>query len=221
MKSDFFELRGYFFSSVDLRKSGSTIKCKEANVKKLKLQVQMSVDGYVAGPNGELDWMTWHWDDKLKAYVNQLHARVDCILLGRKMTDGFVNHWEKVKTQPEDPNYEFAKKMCDTPKVVFTRTIDKSTWNNTVLAKGDLAEEVNKLKSQKGGDIIVYGGSNFVSNLIPARLIDEFHLFINPVAIGNGLTIFDSLERKQELRLKKATGFDCGITILHYELKEL
>ena len=123
-------------------------------MRKLKLQVQISVEGYIAGPNGEMDWMTWNWDDKIKACVNELTDSVDTILLGRKMTPGFIGHWSSV-TDPADPSYAFAKKMMDKPKLVFSKTLDKSGWENTVIAKGDLVDEVNKLKSQNGKDIIV------------------------------------------------------------------
>jgi dihydrofolate reductase len=174
----------------------------------------MSVDGFIAGPNGELDWLTWNWDDNLKQYVDELTESIDTILLGRKMTDGFVGHWSNVK--PNDPEYDFAKKMVDTPKVVFTKTLSKSNWKNTVLAKGDLADEVNKLKNQKGKDIIVYGGASFDSSLIKAGLIDEFHLFVNPTAIGKGLAIFKDVSQRQNLKLVKATPFDCGIVVLNY-----
>ncbi len=92
-------------------------------MRKVRLQVQVSIDGYVAGPNGEMDWMVWEWDDKLAAYVNELTDPVGTILLGRKMTDGFVSHWENVATRPDDPGFVFARKMVDTPKVVFTRTL--------------------------------------------------------------------------------------------------
>jgi dihydrofolate reductase len=88
-----------------------------------------------------------------------------------------------------------------------------------VLAKGALAGEINRLKSQEGKDIIAYGGATFVSELIRQGLIDEYHLFINPVAIGKGMTIFNTLEQKKDLRLVKATAFDCGIVVLYYEPK--
>ncbi|HEY6626688.1 MAG TPA: dihydrofolate reductase family protein [Ignavibacteriaceae bacterium] len=140
-------------------------------MRKLILQVQMSVDGFVAGPNGELDWMTWNWSDDIKNYVTELHDTIDTILLGRKMTDGFVKHWQSV--EPGTEEYPFAKKMVDYPKVVFTKTLNKSEWKNTTLAKGNLSEEVNSLKNQSGKDIIVYGGAGFVSSLIKENLIDE------------------------------------------------
>jgi dihydrofolate reductase len=188
------------------------------NMRKLKLQVQMSVDGYIAGPGGEMDWMVWDWDDKLKRHVNELTEPVDTILLGRKMTDGFISHWSDVMSKPDDPSNAFAKKMIETPKVVFTKTLNKSNWVNTDIATGDLRDEINKLKSQNGSrDIIVYGGATFDSSLIKAGLIDEFHLFINPAAIGNGLTIFKDLNEIQKLNLVKSIAFDCGIVLLHYQ----
>ena len=96
------------------------------------------------------------------------------------MTDGFVSYWSDLLNKPDDPFYEFAKKMIETPKVVFTKTLKKSRWANTDIATDELTEEIIKLKSQNGKDIIVYGGASFDSSLIKEGLIDEFHLFINP-----------------------------------------
>lgn len=188
-------------------------------MRKLKLQVQMSVDGFIAGQNGEMDWMVWNWDDKLKKYGNEITEPVDCILLGRKMTDGFISHWTAVAANPDDEEHAFGKKMIDTPKVVFTKTLERSEWPNTELAKGDLTDEVNKLKNQDGRDIIVYGGANFDTSLIKAGLIDEYHLFINPSVLGNGLTIFNGLEERQDLVLANSTAYDCGIVVHRYEPK--
>ena len=188
-------------------------------MRKLKLQVQLSVDSYIAGPNGEMDWMIWNWDDKLKNYVFELTDPVDTIILGRKMTDGFVSYWSDVMTKPDDPFYAFAKKMIETPKVVFTKTLQKSQWVNTDIATGDLTEEIMKLKTQNGKDIIVYGGASLDSSLIKEGLIDDFHLFINPAAIGKGMTIFKDLNNIQKFILVKSIAFDCGIVLLHYEPK--
>lgn len=192
---------------------------KTTTLRKLKLQVQMSVDGYIAGSNGEMDWLVWNWDDKLKEYVNELTESVDSILLGRKMTEGFISYWSDVMAKPDNPDYIFAKKMIETPKVVFTKTLNKSKWVNTDIATGDLTGEINKLKRQEGKDIIVYGGASFDSSLIKAGLIDEFHLFVNPAAIGKGMTIFKDLNEIQKLILVKSLAFDCGIVLLHYEPK--
>jgi dihydrofolate reductase len=187
-------------------------------MRKLKLQVQISVDGFVGGPNGELDWMTWNMDDKLASYINSLTDSSTTILLGRKMADGFIKHWTSMLSRPNDESYAFAKKMIDTPKVVFTKTLDKSDpmvmgWYNTTLAKGNLADEINAQKSEVGGDIIVYGGANFVSNLISENLIDELHLFVNPTAIGNGLQIFN---QRTKLLLQESMQYECGINVSIY-----
>lgn len=188
-------------------------------MRKLKLQVQISVDGFVAGPNGELDWMTFSWDDKSRKYVDDLTDSSDTILLGRKMTDKFINFWTSVLDDPENPQYSFAEKMVNTPKVVFSKTVKESKWANTTLANGDLVEEIEKLKFQDGQDIIVYGGATFVSNLIKENLIDEFHLAINPAAIGHGLTIFGNLKDRLKLKLVQSNVFSTGKVVNHYELE--
>lgn len=183
-------------------------------MRKLKLQVQMSVDGFIAGPNGEMDWMVWDWDEALKDYIRVITEPVDCIILGRKLAEGFIPYWA---THPQE---EGAEKINNTQKIVFSTTLDKSKWDNTILAKGDLAEEITQLKQQQGKDIIAYGGANFVSALIKLELIDEFHLLINPTAIGNGMAIFNALNSKQNLTLVKSIAFDCGIVLLNYKLNK-
>jgi len=190
---------------------------RRAKMRKLKLQMQITVDGFVARPNGELDWMTWNWDDGLKAHVNELHKPVDTILLGRKMTDGFISYWSGIIENPQDESYEIGKKMMDTEKIVFTGTLTESDWKNTRLATGDLSEEIAEIKDQTGGDIIVYGGTGFVSSLINGDLIDEYHFFINPVAIGKGLTIFGALDDKRDLKLVESKAFDCGVVVMRYQ----
>ena len=190
-------------------------------MRKLKLQVQMTVNGFVGGPNGELDFMTWNLDEQLIAYINKLTDSSDTILLGRKMTDGFVKYWTSVLDNPQSPEYTFAKKMVDIPKVVFTKTLERSDWANTTLAKGDISDEVNKLKMQDGKDIIVYGGAGFVTSLIKEGLIDEYNLFINPAAIGNGITIFNSIDKKLNLELVSAVPYASGITVLVYQPKKV
>jgi dihydrofolate reductase len=185
----------------------------------LKLQVQMTLDGYIAGPNGELDFMVWDWDDALKQYVDEITAPVDCIVLGRKLAEGFIPHWAGVAANPNDPEHEAGRKFTDTPKVVFSRTLQRSSWANTTLAHGGLVEEITRLKAQDGKDIIAYGGAAFVSTLIRHKLIDEYHVFINPSAIGSGMSIFKGLESPQMLALIRSVAFDCGIVALHYTLK--
>jgi dihydrofolate reductase len=191
-----------------------------SRLRKLKLQVQMSIDGCIAGPNGEMDWMVGLQDDKLNKYVNELTESFDTILLGRKMTDVFISYWSDVINKPDEPWYALAKKMIEIPKVVFTKTLNKSKWINTDIATGDLTDEIMKLKSRDGKDMVVYGGASFDSSLIKLGLIDEFLLFINPVAIGNGMTIFKDLKEIQKFKMVKSIAFDSGIVLLQYEARK-
>jgi dihydrofolate reductase len=189
----------------------------KSGLRKLKLHVNMSIDGCIAGPNGEMDWMVGLQDDKLNKYENELMESIDTILLGRKMTDVFISYWSDVINKPDDPWYALAKKMIEIPKVVFTKTLNKSKWINTDIATGDLTDEIIKLKSREGKDMVVYGGASFDSSLIKLGLIDEFLLFINPVAIGNGMTIFKDLNQIEKFNLVKSIAFDSGEVLLHYE----
>ena len=179
----------------------------------LKLQMQMSVDGYVAGPQGQLDWMTFEMDDRLLAFINEMIDTSDTILLGRKMTPGFVDYWEGVLGTPQSPEYAFAEKMVGTPKVVFSRTVDRMNGKNVRVEKGDLVEAVNRLKRQTGNDLIVYGGATFVSSLIDHGLIDELNLFVNPVAIGDGMRVFQG---RRPLALTRSTSYPSGIVVNTY-----
>jgi dihydrofolate reductase len=192
----------------------------KSGLRKLKLHVQMSIDGCIAGPNGEMDWMVGLLDDKIIKYENEFIESIDTILLGRKMTDVFISYWSDViKNKPDDPWYAFAKKMIEIPKVVFTKTLNKSKWINTDIATGDLTDEIIKLKSRDGKDMVVYGGASFDSSLIKLGLIDEFLLFINPVAIGNGMTIFKDLNEIQKFNMVESIPFDSGEVLLHYEAR--
>ncbi|PSL44736.1 dihydrofolate reductase [Chitinophaga niastensis] len=192
-------------------------------MRKLKLQIQTSIDGYIAAANGSTAWMIWNWgnewpwDDALRKYHTDLTATADCVLLSRKMaTEGFIGHWEEMAKNSDNPQATFAKNITAAHKVVFTKTLPASVWKNTELAKGDLATEVNKLKGQPGKDIIVYGGGAFVSALIKARFIDEFHLVVNPTVLGDGLSIFKEVGNNLNLNLVSATSHNDGIVALHY-----
>lgn len=180
-------------------------------MRKLKLQVQISIDGFIGGSAGEMEWMEWNWGEDINNYVGNITENMDTIILGRKLAEGFIPYWDNAaKGEEAVPG---ADKLSSTPKVVFSHTLTAHNWPNTTLATGDLTEEVNKLKAQEGGDIIAYGGAGFVSALIESGLIDDYFLLVNPTAIGKGLPIFSG---KTQLKLIEAKAFDCGIVALHY-----
>lgn len=186
-------------------------------MRKLKLQMQTSIDGFVStGTNDDQSWVTWAWKE-IRPQVLDLLDTADTILLGRKLAVDYIPHWENVFSKPDDPMYEIAERIVPAKKVVFTKTLDKSVWKNTTIAKGSLSDEVNKLKNQNGKDLVVYGGSSFVSALIKDGLVDEFNFFVNPVALGRGDSIFNQLKNIQHMKLISSITYSCGIVLLQYK----
>lgn len=186
-------------------------------MRKLKLQVQMSVDGFISGLNNEMDWMTFNWSDDIKKYVDEITKPVDTILLGKNLAMGFIPHWKSVASDSTNPEQHAGVKIFTTHKVVFSKTLNTSEWENTEVENGDFVEKINALKNQSGNDLIVYGGGKFVSSLIKEKLIDELHLFINPSILGKGMPIFQDVDVMQKLNLVSSKHFDCGIIVLVYK----
>ena len=185
-------------------------------MRKLKLQMSMTIDGYVGRTNGEQDWIEWNQDEEFKKlYQNEIIDSVDTLLMGRKMTKEFISYWENiVNNKPGSPEFLFAQKLVNIPKIVFSKTITTITGKNTTVENGDIVTVVNNLKNNSGKDILVYGGANFVSSLIKNNLIDEFNLFINHTAIGDGLKIFTDTTK---LKLISSKSYECGVVANQYK----
>lgn len=185
-------------------------------MRKLILQVQMTLDGFVAGPNGELDWL---WlpgmsDENSFRKIIELAESCDTILLGRKMTPDFVDHWENVVDNlPDSPEQPLAKLMVNHRKIVFSKTEKEMNGRNLEVENGDLATKILALKEESGKDIMVYGGAIFVSSLISLDLIDEYYIFRNPVAIGEGLSIF---KEWKVLKLESIVSYKNGKVLNKY-----
>lgn len=183
-------------------------------MRKFKLQVQTSIDGYMAGPNGQAGGMDVPFTEDVYAYMDALTESVDCIVLGRKTAEGFIPAWA---SRPEDEPEALIDWINNTPKVVISNTLTTSPWENAVVAGGGIVETVNQLKAQSGGDLIAYGGGTLVSSLIANNLLDDLYLFVNPTAFGGGMPVFGKLDTGRRFRLVGAQPFDCGITALHYQ----
>jgi dihydrofolate reductase len=185
-------------------------------MRKLKLQMQVTLDGFVAGPEGELDWMSNIENDKQsQELIIQLTDTSDLIIMGRKMSSGFLEYWENVfDNDKNNPEYNIATRMVNTPKVIFSKTLRSTNGRNTRVENGDLKTEVLRLKGQPGKDIVVYGGANFVSNLIKEDLIDDYFLFVNPTAIGKGLSVFHD---NKKMELIHSESYNGGIVVNHYK----
>jgi dihydrofolate reductase len=176
----------------------------------------MTLDGFVGGPEGQLDWMWLNGkpDEAFNAKIIELADSCDTILLGRKMTREFIDHWENVvDNQPDSPEQSLAQRMVNMRKIVFSRTQTNIKGRNLEVENSDLASALQALKKKPGKDIMVYGGANFVSSLVSLNLIDEYYIFRHPVAIGKGLSIFND---QKVLNLDSSTAYKNGRILNKY-----
>jgi len=180
---------------------------------RLKLQMQITVDGFnPEGGDGNTSW------DEERDYSLELLKGADAIALGRKTAAEFIPYWDKAAEDPDNSWQEVARHISGARKIVFSGSADHPDWNNSVIETGDLAEAIDRLKAENEKDIIVYGGVSFVQSLIRQHLIDELHLFVNPVALGRGQSVFSALGGPSRLELRKSLGFNSGRVLLHYDL---
>lgn len=185
-------------------------------MRKLKLAMQMTIDGFVAGPKGENDWvfLPGKQDPAAFKFGIGLAESCDTLLLGRKMIPGFTQHWENVAdNQPDCPWYPYAKLVVAMRKIVFSHTQTEITGRNLEMGNGDLATLVQELKNQPGKDLLVYGGVNFVRSLIKLNLVDEYYFIVSPVALGSGQTIFSG---KQIMQLQESRAYSNGKVMNKY-----
>ena len=172
----------------------------------------ISLDGYFEGPGADISWH--NVDAAFNDFaIEQLHS-VDLILFGRKTYQLMESYWPTEAAVNNDPMV--AKLMNNTPKIVFSKTLDKAGWNNTILIKNNVADEVLKLKRQAGKDIIVLGSANLLSTLINPGLIDEFRVIVNPVILGKGNLLFNGIQNKVKLELIRTAPFSSGNVLLCY-----
>jgi len=184
--------------------------------RKLILSMQITLDGYVAGPNDEADWLIISadaWTD-----LNKDLESADTYLLGRKMYPGYSEHWQSVLRNPDsDPNeLKFAKLAEKTQHIVFTKGDFRPDWKNTRVAH-DLPAEVARLKKENGKNIVAWGGANFASNLIKLGLVDEYRFALNPTLLTKGKALFDNLQQRKKLTLIDSKPLKSGLVILRYQ----
>ena len=183
-------------------------------MKKIIAVEWLSLDGYFSDSNNGTDWFVS--DEETWKYLLKMFTSFDTIVLGQVTYEMFAAYWPK--PNPADPNpKELIDFMNYSRKVVFSKSLKKAEWNNSVLMKNIVPEEINKLKQESGKNIVIFGSGSIVSQLTKLRLIDEYQFLINPVFLGSGKTIFKSEEAKSKLKLLDSKKFDNGNMMLHYE----
>ncbi len=182
-------------------------------MRKLLVFNHVSLDGYFVDQKGDMSW-AHNQDPEWNEFVNQNASGDGQLLFGRKTYDMMAGFWPTPMAHKTLPTV--AERMNSAAKVVFSRTMDKADWNNTRLLKGDLAEEVRKLKSEPGAGMVLMGSGTIVSQLAQAGLIDEYQLVVNPIILGSGRTLFESVKDRLRLKLTKSRAFGNGSVVLSY-----
>lgn len=186
-------------------------------MRKIVLFAHVSLDGYAAGPNGELDWISY--DEELQGYAAELVSNVGSPLYGRVTYQMMESYWPTVLTDPSSGKYEIehAQWLDNVTKIVFSKTLQEVTWKNTILIKDNIAEEITKLKQQPGKDLVIFGSPGFAQTLMQLDLIDEYKLTVNPVVLGSGIPLFKNIAGGIKLNLTNAQTFKSGVVALFYQ----
>jgi dihydrofolate reductase len=182
-------------------------------MRKVIYAMSVSLDGFIAGPNGEIDWSAP--DEELHRFHNQQTRELGAHLCGRRLYEEML-YWETADENPSAAEYEleFARIWKNMPKIVFSNTLEKVEGNARLVRDG-VGEEVAKLKEQPGKDLAV-GGAGLASSLIELGLVDEYRLFVSPVVLGGGTPYLPALEERFDLELVETRTFGSRVVYVRY-----
>jgi len=178
-------------------------------MRRLILQTSISIDGYVAAVDGSHPWGNGTEDEDVKRWILDSVWGAGAHLMGRVTYEEMAAFWPTSSS-------DYARPMNEIPKVVFSKTLRNADWPETRIARGDLAQEIGRLKREAGNDLIAYGGATFDQALSRLGLIDEYRLMIQPAALGAGLPLFKDLPAPLRLELAEATTYATGLAIHVY-----
>ena len=186
-------------------------------MRKLIFFMHTSLDGFVAGLKGEMNWIKF--DDELFDFVDTMTPKADTALYGRVTYEMMQNYWPQAGKQPNASKHEkeHSAWYAKVSKVVLSRTMSEKGLTNTKVVSDQLADNINALKNQAGKNILIFGSPSASHSLLSQGLIDEFWLFVNPVLLGEGIPLFKGVTEMTKLELMESKTFSCGVIALHYE----
>jgi dihydrofolate reductase len=184
-------------------------------MRKIIASLQVSVDGFIEGPNGELDWAMAE-DEETWAEVNEMLNSVDTFILGRVMYPDYEQYWMALLANPTGRKNEnaYARRADKIPHIVLSKTLDKVAWKATRIVRD--IEEIRIMKEQQGKNIVAWGGATFVTSLMNMGLIDEVRLMVNPIILGGGKALFKDVKERHSLKLIRAKPLKSGKVSLIY-----
>ena len=183
-------------------------------MRKLIVFNMVSLDGFFVDSKGDMSWAHKH-DAEWNAFVSGNASGSGVLVFGRITYELMASYWPTPMALQNSP--VVAKGMNEMPKIVFSRTLDKASWNNTKLVKEDLAAEVRKLKKGPGPDMVILGSGSIVSQLAQQNLIDEYQLALSPIVLGKGRTLFEGVKEKLNLKLTNSRTFGNGTVFTCYQ----
>ena len=187
-------------------------------MRKVIVSMNVTLDGFMAGSNSELDWHFKSWTKEMADLLYEQLSEADTILLGRVTYNAMAAYWPLKARDLSFPREDiaFADLMNNYTKLVFSKTNSISKWNNSRRLQGEPAAEIEKLKQQPGKDLIIYGSGKIVNVLTKSKLIDEYRLWVHPVLLGKGQPLFNDLNKDFRMKLFKTKTFGSGVVVLYY-----
>jgi dihydrofolate reductase len=186
-------------------------------MRKVVLFMHLSLDGYAAGPNGELDWIPH--DEELQGYAKDIGSTVGSPIYGCTTFQMMESYWPTVPADPASSKQDIdhANWYINVSKIVFSKSLEKVESNNTILINDNIAEEIAKLKQLPGKDLVIFGSPGLAQTFIQLDLIDEYQLTVSPVVLGSGIRLFADNLDKINLKLLSSRTFHSGLIALHYQ----
>ena len=186
-------------------------------MRKIVVSMHISLDGFVAGPNGEMDWIIV--DETMFDFGAKLTDNADTALYGRNTYQMMNSYWPTAAEQPQATRHdiEHSKWYKSVRKIVLSSSMKGKVPDKTIVINGNVTDEIKSIKQEAGKDILIFGSPTACHSLMQDDLVDDYWLFVNPVLLGKGIPLFGNISERTKLKLESTKTFQSGVNCVHYE----